>query len=80
MVLSAAGVIAMLMNVQDVARELRVSVRHVWGQLSRGALPVPLRCGRAVRWRRSDIERWIGLGCPDRATFEAARQRAGGVA
>ncbi len=65
----------MLMNVQDVARELRVSSRHIWAMLSKGAIPAPLRAGRAVRWRRDDIERWIAAGMPARQAFEA--QRAG---
>lgn len=61
----------MMFTVNDVARELRVSTRHVWALLSKGAMPAPLRAGRAVRWRRSDIEAWVAAGMPDRATFEA---------
>ncbi len=65
---------ALLMTVNDVARELRVSSRHVWALLSKGAMPAPLRAGRAVRWRRSDIEAWVAAGMPERAAFEAQRQ------
>jgi excisionase family DNA binding protein len=70
----------LMMNVQDVARELRVSARHVWALLAKGAMPAPLRAGRAVRWRRSDIEAWVTAGMPDKATFEAQRGQAVGHA
>lgn len=33
--------------------------------------PAPIRCGRCVRWRRSDIERWVELGFCNRDEFEA---------
>ena len=29
-----------------------------------GHMPEPVKIGRAVRWRRSEIERWINDGCP----------------
>lgn len=67
----------LMMTVNDVARELRVSGRHVWALLAKGALPAPLRAGRAVRWRRSDIESWIAAGMPSREVFEA--QQVGGA-
>ena len=35
--------------------------------------PRPLRLGRAVRFSRVEIERWIDAGCPPRARWEAMR-------
>ncbi len=64
---------ALLLTVNDVGRALRCSGRHVWALNAAGKMPAPVRVGRAVRWRRSCIAMWIELGCPDRATFEAAR-------
>ena len=61
------------LKVEDVARELRCSTRHIWAMLSKGAIPAPLRAGRAVRWRRDDIEQWIAAGMPSREAFEADR-------
>lgn len=31
-----------------------------------GRLPLPLRFGRAVRWRRAELEDWLNAGCPPR--------------
>ncbi len=47
--------------------------RATWHRLrAAGKLPPSLRIARCVKWRRADVELWILLGCPDRATFEAA--------
>ena len=60
-----------LLNVKDIASRLRVSARQVWKLHSSGRLPEPVRLGRWVRWRATDIERWVRMGCPDRERFEA---------
>lgn len=36
-----------------------------------GRLPRSIRLGGSKRWRRSDIEAWVSLGCPSRREFEA---------
>jgi predicted DNA-binding transcriptional regulator AlpA len=41
---------------------------------SSGRLPKPVNIGGSVRWRASDIEKWIDWGCPDRKTFEARKE------
>lgn len=33
---------------------------------SSGRLPLPLRFGRAVRWRRQELVDWLNAGCPTR--------------
>ncbi len=55
---------AALMGVQQVARLLNCSVRHVYRLADRGAMPPALRLGSLVRWRRTEVEQWIALGCP----------------
>jgi excisionase family DNA binding protein len=52
-----------LLRVGEVAGRLGVSVRAVWKNLASGRLPLPVRLGRAVRWRESEIARFIALGC-----------------
>ena len=49
----------------EVAALVKISRRQVWNLLSRRQLPEPVRLSRSrsVRWRRSDIERWIANGC-----------------
>ena len=66
----------LLMDVRDVAKELKVSVRHVWKLHECGRLPEPIRLGCSVRWRRhgpEGLEAWITAGCPARDDWEAAR-------
>lgn len=48
-----------MIDVTQVARILDVSTRTVWRLVSSGDLPQPIRFGRNVRWRVSDIEQWI---------------------
>lgn len=41
-----------------------------------GECPAPLRRGRLIVWRVSDLDLWLELGMPDRATFERAKEQA----
>ena len=65
--------------VGDVVAARMASVsRATWRRLFvRGMTPAGLKLGRKRLWVKADIERWISLRCPDRATFEAiqAQQR-----
>jgi len=65
-----------LLSVGELAKRLMVSKRTIWSMLSSGRLPRPIRLGRSVRFRASDIEQWIELGCPPRERWEAMRQGA----
>lgn len=62
-----------LLNVEAVAETLSLSKRTIFRLDSSGKIPAPVRINGSVRWRESDIERWISLGCPDRQTFEIRR-------
>ncbi|MGD8452200.1 MAG: hypothetical protein PVJ57_10315 [Phycisphaerae bacterium] len=55
---------------RDVAARLGVSTRQVWKLAGSERLPLPVRLARSVRWRESDIARFIECGCDMRA-FEA---------
>ncbi len=56
---------AALLNVRQVAAMLGCSSRHVYRLADRGAMPRPTKLGDVlVRWRRSEIERWLNEGCP----------------
>lgn len=54
--------------------------RSWWDSLViRGLAPRPIRVGSGRRggqpfWRRTDIELWIELDCPDAKTFEAIKE------
>ena len=67
-----------LLTAQAVGAKLSLSKRAVFRMRSAGLIVAPLKCGQgAIRWRQSDIEKWIELGCPSKADFETM-QRAGG--
>ncbi len=54
-----------LLTVREVADWLQTSTRTVWRLVSASNLPQPLRLSkRTVRWRISDIRKWIESGCP----------------
>jgi len=61
-----------LVNIERVAELLAVSPEHTRRLNELGSMPRPVRLGRSVRWRISDIREWIAAGCPDlrRATNE----------
>lgn len=53
-----------LLDVRAVASWLNVSERQVYRQVDLGKLPKPLRIGHSVRWRRSELSRWLDANCP----------------
>lgn len=53
-----------LLDVTAVAALLNVSRRTVWVMRDSGRLPSPVRINRCVRWRQSDLLKWISDGCP----------------
>jgi len=62
---AAPGERAALLDVRGVATMLGCSPRNVSRLSDAGRMPMPLRLGRLVRWRRRELEHWIGAGCPD---------------
>jgi excisionase family DNA binding protein len=48
-----------LLTVKEVAERLCVGVRTVWRWTGTGQLPPPVRRGRIVRWKATDIERFV---------------------
>ena len=66
-----------LLDVRGVADRLRVSTRQIWKLVSSGRVPRPVRLSRSVRWRESEIDRFIRAGCDMRA-LEAERTKGAG--
>ena len=54
-----------LLTVPEVAEICGVASETVRRMTDRGAMPMPVRLGRAVRYRLDEIEQWIQDGCPD---------------
>lgn len=63
-----------LVSAKKLAKILSTSVRSVWRYRSSGRLPEIVKISGAIRWRQSDIEKWIALGCPSKSEFEARRE------
>ena len=59
---------AKLLTVPEVAEICGIAPETVRRMTDRGAMPKPVRLGRAVRYRLSCLENWIADGCPDLST------------
>ena len=53
-----------LISVCAVAKMLQVTPRTVYRLADAGKIPRPLKIGKSVRWKRSELEQWIENGCP----------------
>jgi len=53
-----------LLTRDQVAEYLACTPRHISRLAARGGIPQPMRIGKMVRWRRSDLDRWVADGCP----------------
>lgn len=54
----------MLISIRAVAEKLSVSTRTVRKMLATNRLPAPVRLGRSVRWRETELAEWVNAGCP----------------
>ena len=64
-----------LLTAAAVAERLSLSKRAVFRMRSAGLICAPLKCGQgAIRWRLSDIEKWISMGCCSQKEFEARQE------
>ncbi len=53
-----------LITAVQFAQLLNVSERTLYRLKSTGKLPNPIVLGGLVRWRVSEVHRWIDQGCP----------------
>lgn len=64
-----------LLTAKAVGERLSLSKRAVFRMRSAGRIVAPLKVGQgAVRWRESDVEKWIQWGCCSAAEFRARRE------
>lgn len=63
-----------LINVNELAQMLSVSVRSLWRIHGAGGVPLSVRLGgRIVRWDKGEIFRWIEAGCPSWMKWQVLR-------
>ena len=48
-----------LLNCEEAAAIIGISKRHWYRLVSEGTAPAPVRLGRCVRWRQTDLDEWI---------------------
>ena len=73
--ISAAGAATGTYDIDDVANLLKSSTRHIRRLADGGQMPRPLRIGRLLRWRKTDIDGWIADGCkPIRTSTTSKRE------
>jgi predicted DNA-binding transcriptional regulator AlpA len=65
------GCTPLLLRAADAAALCDTSLRtwRTWDVA--GKIPQPIRIGRSLRWRASELHAWIAAGCPDRSTWQA---------
>ena len=69
-----------LLTAQAVGTKLSLSKRAVFRMRSAGLICPPVKVGQgAIRWRQSDIEKWISLGCCGQKEFTARKEAKYGV-
>ena len=54
---------AALLDVRAVAALLDCSSRHIYRMSDAGKMPLPLKLGALIRWRREDLDAWLAAGC-----------------
>jgi len=61
----------------ELAQMIGTSVRTVMRYRADGRLPAAVDIAGLIRWRLTDIEQWLELGCPDQKSFDDMVQAAG---
>ena len=57
------GITPLLLTEEQAAELLSLSPRKVWELAAAGAIPF-VKIGSLKRYRRADLEEWVGRGCP----------------
>lgn len=63
-----------LLTAGGLARRLKVSLRQVRKLHSEALVPAPVMLGRSMRWRGSEVGKWIEAGCPRRERWEQRQE------
>jgi predicted DNA-binding transcriptional regulator AlpA len=64
-----------LLTAQAIAEKLSLSKRQIFRMKSAGLICAPIKVGAgSIRWRASDVEQWISMGCCNQQEFKARRE------
>lgn len=65
------GFPAIMLDSIQAAQLLGVARSTFWKLYSQGLVPEPVRLSdRVVRWRKAEMEAWVGAGCPPREKWK----------
>lgn len=59
-----------LLGIPELSRLCRLDEAVVRKLVESARTPAPFTLSNVLRFRASEIDRWLKLGCPDRETFE----------
>lgn len=63
----------LLLTAEQSAALAGVSRSHWWSLHSAALVPLPVKLGRATRWRRDELVAWVAAACPPRHDWYANR-------
>lgn len=61
---TAPAVNAVFLSIEQVAKTLGCSSRHVRRLADSHRIPHPIKLGALLRWLKTDVDQWIASGCP----------------
>lgn len=62
---------SLLLRADESAELLGISKAHFYRMQNAGKVPLPVRLGGSVRWRKAELESWIAAGMPNRSRWQA---------
>lgn len=65
----------LMLDCMEAAALLGVSRAMYWKLHSQARIPLPIRFGRVVRWRKQELEAWIAAGCPPRDRWDPIKMK-----
>lgn len=60
-----------LIDVRQLAKMLRISVRTLWRLVRNQKAPSPIKLSGCTRWQKSVVVKWIRAGCPPQREGES---------
>jgi len=63
----------LLLDAKQAAKLLGISRSHFLELHQMGQIPVPVRLGRSVRWRVTELKAWVSAGCPSQERWKLRR-------
>ena len=66
-----------LLNTRQLAEELNTTADAIRQRNRRGSLPIPIRVGARLFWRREDVETWMAESQRAEREFRATKRNGG---